>query len=124
MTVKEFWHLKYGAIVEEPSKIDGWGWTGKVVKREVIDEWTGQLFISKSKTIAPTTGRKILEITFEIGKDDYRYLQSNRIADIKKLKVIEKLCDRCKKAEATIKGEWGNYCKRCYKAMTDPQTPY
>lgn len=89
MTVKEFWHLKYGTVVKDIIYGDHYAWQGKVVKREVIDEWTGELFISKTQTIAPTTGRKILEITFEVGKDDYRYLQSNRIRDIKKLQIVE-----------------------------------
>lgn len=90
MTVKEFWHLKYGTIVEEVFYDGKIAWRGKVVKREVIDEWSG-LIITKTKTQEIKTGRKILQITFSTGKSKYmkRYVDSGRIDVIKDLRISQ-----------------------------------
>ena len=87
MTVKEFWHLKYGTVVSKDCGVAGWGWKGKVVKREVIDECSGFL-ITKSKIYDIKTGRKLLEITFDCGNGHYRYFNSSK--DLRDLKVVLK----------------------------------
>lgn len=92
MTIKEFWHLKYGTIVSNETTISSawggtvWGWRGKVVKREVIDECSGFL-ITKSKTYDIKTGRKLLQITFDCGNGEYRYWNTSQ--DLSNLKIIE-----------------------------------
>ena len=85
MTVKEFWHLKYGTIVEDPCAIQCWGWKGKVIKREVIDECAG-FIITKSKSYDIKTGRKLLEITFDCGNGEYRYCNTSQ--DLSNLKIV------------------------------------
>lgn len=85
MTVKEFWHLKYGQIVENPGI---WGWKGKVVKREVIDECSG-FIMTKSKTWDIKTGRKLLEITFDCGNGRYRYFDSSQKLYLSKLRIVK-----------------------------------
>lgn len=96
MTVSEFWHLKYGTIVENPSDF-GWGWKGVVVRREVHDEVCG-FIMSKRNTCDIKTGRKYLEITFETENGSRYYVQSDNPAKIKKLVIQNGGCnenDRC-----------------------------
>ena len=91
MTVKEFWHLKYGTMVSDETEIPSccgksiWGWRGKVVKREIIDESCGFL-MTKSKTYDIKTGRKLLEITFKDENGQYHYCNTSQ--DLSNLKII------------------------------------
>ena len=91
MTVKEFWHLKYGTVVSDETVIPSccgnsvWGWRGKVVKREIIDECAG-FIITKSKSYDIKTGRKLLEITFDCGNGEYRYCNTSQ--DLSNLKIV------------------------------------
>jgi hypothetical protein len=87
MSVRDFWHLKYGTVVSHDCDIPGWGWQGKVVKRQVLDEWCG-LIISKRRTADILTGRKLLEVTFDVGGGDFRYVQSNRPDAVKELRIV------------------------------------
>lgn len=56
----------------------------------------------------------------------YRFEGGERVADNSEIKSGVVMCDRCQKAKAvehsTSTGSF--YCKRCYKALTDPKTPY
>ena len=85
MTVKEFWHLKYGTVVSD-SFGKFYGWTGKVVKREVHDECSG-LLITRSDTFEIKSGRKMLEITFDCGNGNFRYVNSLH-HDLSTLKIV------------------------------------
>lgn len=90
MTISEFWHLKYGTIVGYESIIpfctgkEDWGFKGKVIKREVVDEICG-FMITKNSHKDFKTGRKVLVITLDCGNGNYRYLESN--TDLKRFKI-------------------------------------
>ena len=91
MTVKEFWHLKIGTIVE--NRIGEMTfWKGKLVKRELIDECYGMI-ITKKDTIDLKTGRKLLQCTFEeITKSSrkyFRYVDSSRTDQLKHIHIIK-----------------------------------
>lgn len=87
MTVSEFWHLKYGTVVEYVSSAPGWGWQGVVVHREVHDDVCGFVMTSRGKTRDIKTGRKYLEITFETKHGSHYYVQSDNPQNIKKLVI-------------------------------------
>ena len=93
MTVKEFWHLKYGTIVEDVVYKDEIAWRGKVVKREVIDEVCGIQFSTRENKIVSEnwlkTGKKLLEITFDVGHGFSRYVATDRLDKIKNLQVCD-----------------------------------
>lgn len=88
MTVKEFWHLKYGTIVEKVVYDDKVAWRGKVIKREVVNEIVGGV-LTKSETLYITTSRKILQITFDTGKGSRRYADSDRPYMLENLRVSQ-----------------------------------
>lgn len=88
MTVKEFWHLKYGTIVEEVVYGDRIAWRGKVIKREVIDECIG-FIMTKSETHDIKSGKKLLEITFDTGRGLCRYVATDKPYTIKDLRVSQ-----------------------------------
>lgn len=56
----------------------------------------------------------------------YRFEGGERVADNYELKNCAVMCDRCKKAKAVERSTSSDafYCRRCYKALTDPKTPY
>lgn len=83
MTVKEFWGLKLGTIVGDVDPNSGWGFIGRVIKREIQDEIYG-FVMNRFGSVDLTTGRKILVITLDTGNGFRRYLESNRdLSDIK-----------------------------------------
>ena len=84
MTVKDFWHLKLGTVVKDNYS----DWTGTVIKRQVIDECYG-FIISKTHTTDLKTGRKLLEITFDIGNNDFRYINTSRPDHIKDIEILK-----------------------------------
>lgn len=85
MTVSEFWHLKYGTVVEYVASVFPLGWQGVVVHREVHDDVCGFVMTSRGKMRDIKTGRKYLEITLETENGSYRYVQSDNLSVIKKL---------------------------------------
>ncbi len=95
MTIKEFWHLKYGTIVEDVVCKDKIAWRGKVIKREVIDEVCG-FCLSSERWLK--TGKKLLEVTFYTGNGQFRYVSTDRYEALKSLRV----CNQNKELSA-----WG-----------------
>lgn len=88
MTIQEFWHLKFGMVVEYPSAMAGWGWRGTVVEREICNEICGFVITSR-ETHDILTGRKYLEITFNIGNGYKKYVQSNRPDIVNDLVIVQ-----------------------------------
>lgn len=79
MTHKEFWSLKHGDTIRTFFKHDRrTEMQGKVIRRHVQDEVCG-FVIGRNYDRNITTGRKILEVTIDIGNGEKRYLQSNRV---------------------------------------------
>lgn len=56
----------------------------------------------------------------------YRFEGGERVVDNWEIKSGVVMCSRCQKAKAVERSYVSKdfYCRRCYKALTDPKTPY